>query len=258
MNPEVVATYTGGDCHDSFAKEIYYQGEKRDLFFVADGYNQKFRIYDITDIRENNFSFDLIGETAYTSGYAHENCVSDDGKTLFVFEEFNYYDIAAYDISTTAKLQSPELISKFQYSLDGSADATVHNGFAMNNYLFVAYYAAGFRVFDISDVQNIVEVGKYDTYLDPDGDGNNENTPTSATDGAWNVYPYLPSGNVLVSDLVYGLFVFTVEPLAPTVSPYPTLALSVSPSAAPTRTATPTIEVSTSMTHENTMLVKRF
>jgi len=212
MNPKAVANYSNGDCHDSFAKKIYYKGQLRDLFFVADGFNRRFRIYYITDVRGSNFKFTQIGQTPSTSGiYAHENCVSEDGKTLFTFEEFNIYDIAAYDISDDDKLENPQLISKFQYSLDNEADATVHNGFVHGNYLFVAYYAAGLRVFDISDVRNIVEVGKYDTYLDPDGNGNNNNNPTAQTEGAWNVYPYLPSGNILVSDLVYGLFVVKTE-----------------------------------------------
>ena len=39
----------------------------------------------------------------------------------------------------------------------------------------------------------------YDTYPDPDG---------RQFRGAWGVYPFLPSGNILVSDMQYGLFVF--------------------------------------------------
>jgi len=241
MNPKEVARYPDGDCHDSFAQKIYYKGQLRDLFFVADGYKRNFRIYDITDVRESDFQFNKIGKTPATSGiYAHENCVSDDGKTLFTFEEFNNYDIAAYDISDDNKLENPQLIRKFQYSLDDQADASVHNGFVRGNFLFVAYYAAGLRVFDISDVQNIVEVGKYDTYLDPDGDGMNNKNPTSQTKGAWNVYPYLPSGNILVSDLVYGLFVVKIDgsTVAPTKSASPTR--TPSPTTSPTVSANPT------------------
>ena len=41
----------------------------------------------------------------------------------------------------------------------------------LGNYLVVAYYGAGLRVFDISNTSNIQEVGKYETFRDPNGDG---------------------------------------------------------------------------------------
>jgi hypothetical protein len=44
----------------------------------------------------------------------------------------------------------------------------------------------------------LIEVASYDTYAPSDADTFN---------GAWNIYPYLPSGNILVSDIDGGLFV---------------------------------------------------
>jgi hypothetical protein len=46
------------------------------------------------------------------------------------------------------------------------------------------------------------EVAFFDTF--PDSDAVN-------FDGAWSVYPYLPSGNLIVNDVTNGLFVLTVE-----------------------------------------------
>lgn len=40
----------------------------------------------------------------------------------------------------------------------------------------------------------------FDNYLTPAAD-------TAGTDGTWGVYPFLPSGNILVSDIENGLFV---------------------------------------------------
>jgi hypothetical protein len=53
---------------------------------------------------------------------------------------------------------------------------------------------------DVSNVVNkeFIEVGFFDTYP------NNNNT---ASDGAWNVYPYFPSGNIIISDINNGFFV---------------------------------------------------
>ena len=53
---------------------------------------------------------------------------------------------------------------------------------------------------DISNIEekSITEVGYFDTY--PDND-------MAAFNGVWNVYPYFPSGNIIVSDINSGFFV---------------------------------------------------
>jgi hypothetical protein len=55
------------------------------------------------------------------------------------------------------------------------------------------------RVLDISQIgnENITEVGFFDTY--PDSDSANFN-------GAWNVYPFFASGNIVISDIDSGFF----------------------------------------------------
>ena len=71
-----------------------------------------------------------------------------------------------------------------------------------------------------------MEVGKYETWRDPDGDGTFNQTITGVYNGAWNVHVFLPSGNVLLSDMKSGTFVFRVDPVAP---PAPTSGLSAAP-----------------------------
>ena len=65
---------------------------------------------------------------------------------------------------------------------------------------FQAHYRAGARIIDISQINNKVmtEVGFFDTY--PQNNSANFN-------GTWNVYPYFPSGNIIISDIEKGLFV---------------------------------------------------
>ena len=64
--------------------------------------------------------------------------------------------------------------------------------------LYLGYYHDGLRIFDISAPSNPVQTWMYDTYLP-----NNHNSYK----GAWGVYPYLPSGNIIVSDMQSGLFI---------------------------------------------------
>lgn len=63
-----------------------------------------------------------------------------------------------------------------------------HNGEVRGQYLYVAYYKAGLRVFDISNPLSPYEVGKTETFRDPNGDGVLENPYINAqSNGAWNV-----------------------------------------------------------------------
>ena len=105
-------------------------------------------------------------------------------------------------------------MTTFQYSGDATANSRVHNGQVRGKYLLTAYYEAGFRVFDISNPVNPMEVGKYETWRDPDGDGTFNKSITGNYNGAWNLHAFLPSGNVLVSDMKSGTFIFHVDPVA--------------------------------------------
>ena len=89
---------------------------------------------------------------------------------------------------------------QFHFNYFGPSAAIDHNGYVKNNTYYFANYRAGFRVLDISDIDNssFTETGYFDTYPEDDG---------TAYDGAWSVYPYLPSGNIIISDINRGLFI---------------------------------------------------
>ena len=103
-------------------------------------------------------------------------------------------DITVWDLST---LPWPEKVASISDST-----ATAHNCYVRDGYLFVSYYTAGFRVYDVSDPTRPVLFDEYDT-SPLVGEGIYE--------GAWGVYPFLPSGHVLVSDRPSGLFIFSFD-----------------------------------------------
>ena len=226
FDPPVIASWggSGHDCHDSFARANVPGSGGKDLLYVADGYATTYRVIDISNVRANG-STTLLGSAPAVSGiYAHSNWLDDDSHFLYAFDEFNVRDIGVYDVSNPA---SPTQVATFQYSGDATANSRIHNGQVRGKYLLTAYYEAGFRVFDISNAANPVEVGKYETWRDPDGDGTFNKTITGAYNGAWNLHVFLPSGNVLVSDMKSGTFVFHVDPVA---APGPTNGLVATPS----------------------------
>ena len=61
----------------------------------------------------------------------------------------------------------------------------------------MSYYVDGTRVLDITDPENPVEVGYFDT-----------SDWTGLYDGNWGTYAYLPSGYIISSDRANGLFIF--------------------------------------------------
>ena len=63
----------------------------------------------------------------------------------------------------------------------------------------VSYYHDGVQIYDISNPAAPTKVAYYDTET--------TNTSYNGFVGSWGAYPYLPSGNVLVSDINNGLFV---------------------------------------------------
>ncbi len=213
FDPPQIAAWSGSgrDCHDSFARSNVPGSGGKDLLYSGDGYATRYRIIDITNVRSSGTT-SLLGESASVSGiYAHSSCLDDDSHYLYAFEEFNVRDIGIYDVSNPA---IPVQVTTFQYSGDGTANSRVHNGQVRGKYLLTAYYEAGFRVFDISNPLNPVEVGKYETWRDPDGDGTFNKSITGNYNGAWNIHVFLPSGNVLVSDMKSGTFIFQVDPVA--------------------------------------------
>jgi len=214
FDPPLIASWSGSghDCHDSYARANVPGSGGKDLLYVAEGYAIRYRVIDITNVRTSGTTA-LVGESPTVSGiYAHSNWLDDDSHYLYAFDEFNVRDIGVYDVSNPA---GPTQVTTFQWSGDATANSRVHNGQVRGKYLLTAYYEAGLRVFDISNPLNPVEVGKYETWRDPDGDGTFNQPITGNYNGAWNLHVFLPSGNVILSDMKSGTFIFRVDPVAP-------------------------------------------
>ena len=82
--------------------------------------------------------------------------------------------------------------------MTGTTAAVDHNGYARGNRYFMSNYSRGLTVLDITNPSEPVQAGYFDTYTPHD---------SAYFTGAWGVFPFLPSGNLLVSDIVGGLYV---------------------------------------------------
>ena len=154
-------------------------------------------IWDVSDPSEPA----LIGSDDDPSVlYYHSGDESKNHDYLYVCDEYAVTptpDIVIYDISNPAV---PARIGAIN-----DPTSRVHQLYVAGDLMFVGYYTAGFKVFDLSDPANPVLADEYDT------SPHQTETGAEVYSGAYNAYPYTRSGSVYVADHPTGLFVFSVE-----------------------------------------------
>jgi choice-of-anchor B domain-containing protein len=171
-----------------------------EIFF--DFNEDNFQIWDKT----LNSAPSRLSTTSYPKvSYVHSGWYTEDKQVVLVHDELDEMD---YGLNTTVRLfelsdfGSPSLLSTWA----GSTGAIDHNGFVRGNRYYMSNYTRGMTVLDISDTSDPKEIGFFDTF--PISDNTSFN-------GAWGVYPYLPSGVVLISDISSGLYVVRDNTLEP-------------------------------------------
>ena len=122
-------------------------------------------------------------------GMAHDCAVSADERYLVTADEMEGGYIRIWDIQDYT---NPIELDSFITNPNNS----VHNVYIKGNKLFASWYADGTRVFDISNPQDIEEIAYYDM-TDVEG----------LYVSNWGIYVYLPSGNIIASDIETGLYV---------------------------------------------------
>ena len=179
-----VVTYNGPD-PDYQGHEIYVGSNENEVVIV-----------DITD-KTNPVGISTVNYT--NIAYTHQGWFTED-QTYFIvgdeIDESNFGFNTRTIIFDFTDLDNPTHL--FDYF--GNTAAIDHNGYVKGDNYFLANYTAGMRVIDISDIanQNISEIGYFDSYA---------SSNSTSYNGAWSVYPYFPSGNIVISDINGGLFI---------------------------------------------------
>jgi len=76
------------------------------------------------------------------------------------------------------------------------------NIYIVGDHIFVAYYEDGIVVFDMNNTGNVVRTAYFDTY---------ENNSYNGASGCRDIYPFLPSGNILALDMLNGLHILSID-----------------------------------------------
>jgi len=168
----------------------------------------------IVDVTNKN-NIQLLSRTGYANDrYTHQGWLTEDRKRFFFNDELDeYYGGASKTrthIMNVEDLINPEYLG---YHI-GRTAAIDHNLYVHDDLCYQANYRAGLNILRIGD-PNLEEVGFFDIYPSSDA---------ARFNGAWSVYPYFPSGNVVVSGIEQGLFVLRYQgatPPGPTNAPTP-------------------------------------
>lgn len=149
------------------------------------------RVYDFSNPSSPIYLQNL---SAYQDqGYNHQGWLSPDGKTYIFGDETEGKQLKRCSINN----HEASITSNF--GTNWQNNSVPHNIMLSDNFAYVAYYNEGLRIYDIRSTLP-VEVAHYDTYP--------KFEPQNKMKGAWGIYAKYPSGRILLSDRVYGVFLF--------------------------------------------------
>ena len=159
--------------------------------------------FEIVDVTDKTAPVTISSITYPQLGYAHQGWLTDDHRFFLLGDEADETGFGmptrthVFDVSD---LDAPVYISAYE----AATNSIDHNIHVLGSRVFEANYTTGLRILEFSVLANndLMEVAFFDTYPASDAVG---------FAGAWGVYPYLPSGTVIVSDASNGLFVLTVR-----------------------------------------------
>ncbi len=184
-NPVYVGSVSNFYLHDGYARDDTLYGGAINIGLLS-----------VFDVRQKNAPL-LLATKSTPNQFAHNCWLSDDGNTVFTTDEKPNAYIAAYDVSD---LQNITELDRLR-TLPGT-DVIPHNVHVKGDFLVTSYYTAGAHIIDAKYPDLLIEAGYYDTSPQFSGDGYH---------GAWGAYPFLPSGNILISDMEEGLHVLNAE-----------------------------------------------
>ena len=204
VNPVAAGGYSA-DAYSHDAQVVTYDGPDSDYqgkeILIGSNANEVV-IVDITD-KANPVN---ISSVNYPNiGYTHQGWFTEDKKYFIAGDELDEIDFGGNTrtlIFDFTDLDNPTL--HFQHL--GTTQAIDHNLYIKDGLCYQANYTAGLQVLNTSNISSgsLNQVGFFDTYP-----ANN----STGFHGAWNVYPYFESGNIIISDFNGGLYIVKASDL---------------------------------------------
>ncbi len=183
MNPQELGRFDNFYLHDGMARG--------DTLWGAGIYAGLLAAIDVS----NPANPTIMGTVSTPGQFAHNAWVSDDGTHVFTTDEISDGYIGAYNVEDLGNMFETDRIQS-----SPGENVIPHNVHVRNDFLITSYYTDGLVIHDAINPENLIEVGSYDT---------SPNFSGSGFSGAWGAYPFLPSGNILISDIEEGLHILS-------------------------------------------------
>ncbi len=201
-NPTYAGSWDARYVHDA---QIVTWSDGRELAFCCGGLNSGWSdtgltIVDVTD-KQNMF---VVSQLYYPGGqYSHQGWLSEDRQYFYLGDELDEYYNTMATRTHVFSVGDPDNAT-YLGAFDSTTSQSIgHNMYTHGGLLYQANYRSGLRVFDLNvSALNPPEIAWFDTQPGDD---------TNDFGGTWSVYPYLPSGIVLLSDREEGLFILRLD-----------------------------------------------
>jgi len=180
--PTYLGRFNGTYVHDGYVDN--------DTLYACEVYGGNMEVINCT----NKTSPQVLATVQTPLRFTHNSWPTPDKKVIFTTDEKTKSSLASYDISDLSNITLLDTIKGL------STGSIVHNTHIRKDLFAVtSWYKDGFTIVDCSRPNNLIMTGYYDMYV---GSGNGFN-------GTWGVYPFLPSGTIICSNIEDGLYVFT-------------------------------------------------
>ena len=181
----------------------------------------------IIDVTNKSAPVTLSTFTYPQLGYTHSGWISSDGNYIYLHDELDEQNFGVNGRIYTIDITN--LTAPFVSNIYSTGNAAIdHNGYTIGNKFYYSNYTRGIGILDVTNPNAPVQLSYFDTFPTNNNVGFN---------GAWGVYPYLPSGNIIISDIQRGLIV--VKEQSGGGGPTPTPTVTSPPTNTPIATATP-------------------
>ncbi len=148
----------------------------------------------ISDMTDKDNPVALAFSSYPKVAYAHQGWLTEDHRYFYMNDEGDEPQGLVEGTRTliwdVADLDDPILIGEYI----AQTTSTDHNLYIRGNLMYQSNYESGFRILDIANPANPVEVAYFDT------------TPYEGGSGSWSNYPYFESGTIIVTSIGEGLF----------------------------------------------------
>jgi len=199
-NPFFAGCYSMADTHDTQC--VDYQGPDLDHTGEEICISSNGGGAEIVNVTLKSSPVMISALVYPQTGFSHQGWLTEDHRFFLLGDES---DEITFNVPTRAHvfdvsdLDAPVYI----YAYEATTTAVDHNRYVLGNQVFEANYTSGLRVLEFNNLanQDLAEVAFFDTV--PGSDAANFS-------GAWSVYPYLPSGNIIVSDRSAGLLILSM------------------------------------------------